>query len=108
MVRPASPTRAAAAIRTPSRSGTWSSRRTGSTAFQELIDSYNATEPEYEVEQQVQDWNQIYTKIAGAVQSKTQPDVLFTIPDFTTYVRPLGEVRPVTDLVDELDAEHTS
>ena len=76
-------------------------------AWQELIDRYNATDPEFEVEQQVQDWNQIYTKIAGAVQSNTQPDVLFTIPDFTTYVRPLGKVRPVTDLVDELDAEHS-
>lgn len=76
-------------------------------AWQELIDRYNDTDPEYEVEQQVQDWNQIYTKIAGAVQSDTQPDVLFTIPDFTTYVRPLGKVRPVTDLVNELDSEHS-
>jgi multiple sugar transport system substrate-binding protein len=76
-------------------------------AFQKVIDSYNATNPEYKVQAQVQDWNQIYTKISGAVQSKTQPDILFTIPDFTTYVRPLGAVRPVTALVDELDKEHT-
>ncbi len=76
-------------------------------AFQKLIDSYNATNPEYKVQAQVQDWNQIYTKISGAVQSKTQPDILFTIPDFTTYVRPLGSVRPVTALVDELDKAHT-
>lgn len=75
-------------------------------AWQALIDRYNETDPEFEVEQQVQDWNQIYTKIAGASQSNTQPDILFTIPDFTTYVRPLGKVRPVTDLVEELDAEH--
>jgi multiple sugar transport system substrate-binding protein len=75
--------------------------------FQKLIDSYNATNPQYKVRQQVQDWNQIYTKIAGAVQSKTQPDILFTIPDFTTYVRPLGGVRPVTNVVDELNKEHT-
>ena len=76
-------------------------------AFQKLIDSYNATNPEFQVRQQVQDWNQIYTKIAGAVQSKTQPDILFTIPDFTTYVRPLGGVRPVTNVVEELNKEHT-
>jgi multiple sugar transport system substrate-binding protein len=75
-------------------------------AFQKLIDSYNATNPEYKVQAQVQDWNQIYTKISGAVQSKTQPDLLFTIPDFTTYVRPLGSVRPVTALVDEMDKAH--
>jgi multiple sugar transport system substrate-binding protein len=76
-------------------------------AFQKLIDKYNATNPEFEVRAQVQDWNQIYTKIAGAVQSKTQPDILFTIPDFTTYVRPLGAVRPVTTVVDALNKEHT-
>lgn len=76
-------------------------------AWQALIDRYNETDPEFQVEQQVQDWNQIYSKIAGAVQSNTQPDVLFTIPDFTTYVRPLGKVRPVTDLAEELDSEHT-
>ncbi|GIG90445.1 ABC transporter substrate-binding protein [Plantactinospora endophytica] len=75
--------------------------------FQKLIDGYNSTNPEYKVQAQVQDWNQIYTKISGAVQSKTQPDILFTIPDFTTYVRPLGAVRPVTALVEELDKAHT-
>lgn len=74
--------------------------------FQKLIDSYNATNPEYKVQAQVQDWNQIYTKISGAVQSKTQPDILFTIPDFTTYVRPIGSVRSVTALVEELDKQH--
>jgi multiple sugar transport system substrate-binding protein len=76
-------------------------------AFQKLIDKYNATNPQLKVRAQVQDWNQIYTKIAGAVQSKTQPDILFTIPDFTTYVRPLGTVRPVTSVVEELDKQHT-
>lgn len=75
-------------------------------AWQKIIDDYNATDPEYRVEQQVQDWNQIYSKIASAVQSQTQPDILFTIPDFTTYVRPLGAVRPVTETVEELDSEH--
>lgn len=75
-------------------------------AWQEVIDRYNATDPEFRVEQQVQDWNQIYSEISGAVQSGTQPDILFTIPDFTTYVRPLGGVRPVTDFVEEMDAEH--
>jgi multiple sugar transport system substrate-binding protein len=74
--------------------------------FQKLIDAYNATNPEYKVQAQVQDWNQIYTKISGAVQSSTQPDLLFTIPDFTTYVRPLGKVRPVTALVDEMNSAH--
>src|SRR3712207_647457 len=77
-------------------------------AWQQLIDRYNETDPEFRVEQQVQDWNQMYTKIAGAVQSNTQPDILFAIPAFTTYVRPLGKVRPVTDVVEQVDGEHQS
>ena len=75
-------------------------------AWQELIDKFNETHPDIHVEQQVQDWNQIYSKIAGAVTSQTQPDILFTIPDFTTYVRTTGGVQPVTELVEALDAEH--
>lgn len=75
-------------------------------AWQAIIDRYNATNPQFQVEQQVQDWNQIYSGISAAVQSGDQPDILFTIPDFTTYVRPLGAVRPVTQLVEEMDAAH--
>jgi multiple sugar transport system substrate-binding protein len=75
-------------------------------AFQGLIDGFNRSHPNIEVTQQVQDWNQIYSKIASAAQSQTQPDVLFTIPDFTTYVEQTGIVQPVTDLVEKLDGEH--
>ena len=74
--------------------------------FQKIIDQFNAAHPTIKATQQVQDWNQIYTKIAAAVTSHTQPDILFTIPDFTTYVRTTGGVQPVTSLVQELDKSH--
>lgn len=74
--------------------------------WQNLIDQFNSTHPSIRVTQEVQDWNQIYSKIAGAVTSKTQPDILFTIPDFTTYVRSTGAVQSVTALVQELDEAH--
>ncbi|MBI4219885.1 MAG: sugar ABC transporter substrate-binding protein, partial [Chloroflexi bacterium] len=74
--------------------------------FQQVIDQFNSSQPTIHVTQQVQDWNQIYSKIAGAVTSGTQPDILFTIPDFTTYVRTTGGVQAVTALVNELDAAH--
>jgi multiple sugar transport system substrate-binding protein len=76
-------------------------------AWQAIIDRYNETDPPFEVVQQVQAWDQIYTGIASAVQSGLQPDILFTIPDFTTFVRPIGSVREVTGLVESLDAEHS-
>ncbi len=71
-------------------------------AFQKLADEYNATAPEYKVKIQVQDWGQVYTKIAAAAQSGKQPDILFAIPDFATYVRGLGLGQPVTDVVDDV------
>jgi multiple sugar transport system substrate-binding protein len=74
--------------------------------YQQIIDEFNSSHPSIHVTQQVQDWNQIYSKIAAAVTSHTQPDILFTIPDFTTYVRTTGAVQPVTALVEELDAAH--
>lgn len=72
-------------------------------AFQHLADEYNATNPEYKVKIQVQDWGQVYTKIAAAAQSGKQPDILFAIPDFATYVRGLGLGQPVTDVVKDVE-----
>jgi len=72
--------------------------------FQALADRYNATSPTHPVKIQVQDWGQIYTKIAATAQSGKQPDILFTIPDFTTYVRGLGLGQPVTDVVNRVQA----
>jgi multiple sugar transport system substrate-binding protein len=72
-------------------------------AFEKLAKEYNATSPEYPVKIQVQEWDQVYTKIASAAQAGQQPDVLFAIPDFTTYVRQLGLGKPVTDVVKEIE-----
>lgn len=74
-------------------------------AFQKLADEYNATNPEYPVKIQVQDWGQVYTKIAAAAQSGKQPDILFAIPDFATYVRGLGLGQPVNDVVDDVTSK---
>lgn len=75
-------------------------------AFEALAEKYNATDPEYTVTMEVQDWDQVYTKIAGAAQSGLQPDMLFAIPDFATYVRNLGLGQPVTGVVQSLDSEY--
>ncbi len=75
-------------------------------AFEAMADKYNETDPEYTVTVQVQDWDQVYSKIAAAAQSGKQPDILFAIPDFATYVRGIGLGQPVTDVVDALDEEY--
>lgn len=71
-------------------------------AFQKLADEYNATNPDYKIKIEAQDWGQVYTKIAGAAKSGKQPDILFAIPDFATYVRGLGLGQPVTNIVQDV------
>lgn len=75
-------------------------------AWQQIIDQFHALHPNIRVTQEVQDWGMIYPKITAAVTAGTQPDILFTIPDFTTFVRGTGAVEPVTALVQELDNRH--
>lgn len=75
-------------------------------AWNALAESYNATDPDHPVTIQVQEWDSVYQSIAAAAQSGTQPDVLFAIPDFATYVRNLGLGQPVTETVDRLDGEY--
>ena len=44
--------------------------------FQQIIDKFNASHPNITVKQEVQDFNQVYQKLAAAVQTKTQPNLL--------------------------------
>jgi multiple sugar transport system substrate-binding protein len=73
---------------------------------QELIDEFNKANPGIVVKQEVQNWADAYQKTLSAVQAGTQPDVQFTIPDFTTTVKETGAVQPVTALVKELDQQY--
>lgn len=73
---------------------------------QELLDEWNAANPEIQIRQEVQNWGEIYTKAPLAAKAGGLPDILFGIPDFTTVLLGTDAVKPVTDLVKELDAKH--
>lgn len=75
-------------------------------AFNALAEEYNATDPEMPVRFEVQEWDQIYSKIAAAASSGNQPDALLVTPDLATYVRQLGVGAPVTEVVEGLEEEH--
>jgi multiple sugar transport system substrate-binding protein len=74
--------------------------------FQELIDEFNAANPDIEVSQEPQSWGEIYTKAPAAIAAGNAPEMLFAIPDFTPILKDLGKVQPVEDFVAEMDAEH--
>lgn len=74
--------------------------------YQMLIDEFNAANPDIEVAQEPQSWNDIYTKAPAAVSAGNAPEILFAIPDFTPILKDLDAVQPVEDFVAELDAAH--
>jgi multiple sugar transport system substrate-binding protein len=75
--------------------------------YQKVLDAFNASQDGIEIKQQVQNWEDIYQKATSAIQAGRQPDLLFTIPDFTTAIKQTGAVQPVEDLVDAVAADHT-
>jgi multiple sugar transport system substrate-binding protein len=74
--------------------------------FNELIDTFNAQNPDIKVTAKVQGWGDAYSKFPAAIQAGNGPDLLFTIPDYTTLLKQLGVVQPVDDIVKALDEKH--
>jgi multiple sugar transport system substrate-binding protein len=74
--------------------------------IQELIDAFNAANPDIVVTQEPQNWGEIYAKAPAAVAAGAGPDMLFAIPDFAPILKGIGALQPVDDFVAELDAKH--
>lgn len=74
--------------------------------IQELMDEFNAANPDIVVKQEPQNWGEIYAKAPAAVKAGNGPALLFAIPDFTPILRAVGGVQDVTDFVAELDGSH--
>lgn len=74
--------------------------------IQELIDEFNAANPDVVVRQEPQNWGEIYAKAPAAIAAGAGPDMLFAIPDFTPILKDLGALTSVEDFVSELDARH--
>jgi multiple sugar transport system substrate-binding protein len=74
--------------------------------IQELIDEFNAANPDVMVKQEPQNWGEIYAKAPAAVAAGAGPDMLFAIPDFAPIFKDMGALTSVADFVAELDARH--
>ena len=74
--------------------------------FQEVIDQFNQNNPDIFVKQQVLDWMNAYQKTIAAIQARQAPEILFTLPDFTTVIKQTGAVQPVDELFMELDQKY--
>lgn len=74
--------------------------------IQELIDEFNAANPDIVVSQEPQNWGEIYAKAPAAVAAGAGPDMLFAIPDFAPILKGIGALANVEDFVAELDSRH--
>ncbi len=73
---------------------------------QEMIDAFNAANPDIIVKQEPQNWGEIYAKAPAAISAGAGPDMLFALPDFTPILKNIGALTSVKDFVGELDARH--
>lgn len=74
--------------------------------IQELIDAFNAANPDIVVSQEPQNWGEVYAKAPAALAAGQGPDLLFAIPDFTPILKDIGALTSVADFVEELDGKH--
>lgn len=74
--------------------------------FGEVVDEFNKSHPNIKVKAQVQSWGDAYSKFPASIKAGNGPDLLFTIPDYTTLLKELGVVQPVDDIVQKLDEKH--
>jgi len=74
--------------------------------IQELLDEFNKAHPDIQVKQEPQSWGDVYAKAPAAFAAGNGPDLLNSIPDFTTVIKKIGAVVPVDDLVKDLDTKH--
>jgi multiple sugar transport system substrate-binding protein len=75
-------------------------------AMKEMIDKFNQSHPNIQITQDTFAWADVYTKLATAINAGTNPDFVFTLPDFTMFIYKTGAVQPVDDLVAEMDQKH--
>ena len=75
-------------------------------AVQRVIDLFEAEYPDIKVTQEVILWGDAWTKSLTALEAGTLPDFQFSIPDLTLTMYQSGALAPITELVEEIDAEY--
>jgi len=76
-------------------------------AIEELVNSFNQENPDIQIKVEVQSWGDVYVKAIAAVQSGKYPDFIFTTPDFGMNLMLTRVVRPVDDIVKDLQKKYT-
>lgn len=76
-------------------------------AFQEFIDRFNQEHDDINVEQEPQNWDEVFGALTSALDAGAEPDFMFSLPAFTMTFQSRGDLVDVSDLVDRLDNEYS-
>ncbi|HEX7065802.1 MAG TPA: extracellular solute-binding protein [Bacillales bacterium] len=74
--------------------------------FNKVFEKFNESHPNIKIKAQAQSWDDAYSEIPAAIRAGNGPDLLFTLPDYTTLIKKLGVVQPVDDIVKTLDDKY--
>ena len=75
--------------------------------FQEFIDRFNEEHDGIRVDQEPQNWDEVFGALTSALDAGAEPDFMFSLPAFTMTFQARGDVIDVTELVERLDDQHT-
>ncbi len=75
-------------------------------AIQGVIDRFNKANPDLNIKVEVQSWNDAFIKAVAAIQANKYPDFIFCIPDFNMNLMTTRKVRPVDDIMTDLQKKY--
>jgi len=75
--------------------------------IKELCELFNSQHPDIQIVPQVQSWGEIYQLAPAAIQAGRGPDFMLAIPDFLTYIKALGVVQPLDEIIESLTSKYT-
>jgi multiple sugar transport system substrate-binding protein len=81
-------------------------RPTRMKAIEDLVNQFNQENPDLNIKVEVQSWGDVYVKAIAAIQSGKYPDFIFTIPDFGMNLALTRTIRPVDDVVKDLQKKY--
>lgn len=75
--------------------------------FENYVEQFNNEHSSIQVEQEPQNWDDVFGALTSALDAGEEPDFMFSLPAFTMTFQSQGALVDVSELVDDLDSEHS-
>jgi len=75
-------------------------------AYEEIVNKFNQENPDLNIKVEVQNWGDVFVKAVAAIQANKYPDFIQSSPDFNMDLMLTGYVRPVDNIVTELQSKY--